>query len=204
MTVADILARRRPLEKRVRLLLDGSLAAQMDETRREIRQAKARESLSGGGLASTLPELERQLAELALAADDSSAAFTFRAIPRARLEDLKRRHPPSAEQWEKFREEQKGNIFAQAPQFDWVGLAPDLIAASCSEPAMTVEEARRLWDELSDGEAAQLFEAAWSVNEQATARPFSGTGTDTTPTSGPSSTTPQREESPSLSLADGS
>ncbi|MDP9144531.1 MAG: hypothetical protein M3N43_07520 [Actinomycetota bacterium] len=203
-SVSDILARRRPLEKRVRLLLDGTANAELEDLRRQIKVTKTREAVNSPGLATKVPELERRLTELALQAEEASAEFTFQAISRAALEELKRKHPPTAGQWERYREQVRANMFVQAPDFDWSGLAPALLAACATQPTMTVDEAARLWDELSDGEAAQLFEAAWSVNEQTSSRPFSGTDTAMTPNSGPDSTTPQSEESPSLSLAEGS
>lgn len=204
MNVADILAKRRPLERRVRLLLDGSVNAELEDLRREIRQQKTREVLNPQGLATTVPELERRLNELTLKADEAAAIFTFRAIARVQLEELKRTYPPTEDQWERYREQVKANIFSQAPEFDWTELAPALISACCVDPAMNAQDAANLWDQLSDGEAAELFAAAWSVNAQTTSRPFYGTGTVTTPTSGPDSTTAQNGESPSPFSVDGS
>lgn len=202
--VSDLLARRKPVQQKVRLLLDGSLAVQIDDLRREIRQTKAADVRRGSPLDTAVPELERRLEELVSQADAEAAEFTFQAVGRAKLEELKRLYPPTDEQWERFREQVKGNLFAQAPEFDWAGLAPALIASCCVEPEMTEADAARLWDELSDGEAAQLFQAAWAVNETSSPRPFFGTATDTTPSSGPDSTTPRNGGSPSLSLAEGS
>lgn len=194
-TVSDILARRRPAEETVRLLLDGDLRRSVDELRRRVREAKRREILEGAGLGSELPGLERALAEAEAAADSESETFVFRAVGRRRLEELKAECPPSADQLDRWREQAKQNPFLNPPEFDPERLAPLLIAASAADPAMTVEEARRLWDELSDGEAAALFEGAWRVNEEASTRPTFGTGTESTASTVPVSDTPPSTES---------
>lgn len=203
-TVADILAKRRPLEKRVRLLLDGAANAELEDLRREIQSTKARETVNHPGLDSKVPELERRLVDRTLQAEEAAAVFTFRAIPRPAFEDITTRHPPSEEQWALYRDTVRINFVANAPDCDYDAAAPELIAASCAEPQLTVAEAAELWSGLSVGEARTLFNAAWSVNQQATSRPFYGTGTDTTLTSGPDSTMSQNGESPSPSSVEGS
>jgi seryl-tRNA synthetase len=207
--VASIIARRKPRRTTIRLLLDGELDTRLEQLRTQIRRAKQREAADPQGLASTVPQLEAELARLTVEADEATTEFTFQAIPRTALEDLRRNHPPTEEQWQRYKEsvnEMPVLVAMQQspPEFDWLSMAPALLAACAVEPKMTRDEAQMLWDELSDAEAAQLFNAAWGVNEQAATRPFSGTDTATTPNFGPDSTTPQNGESPSLSLAEGS
>ena len=207
--IASILGKRKPRREPVRLLLDGELSERIARQREKVKQAKRREAASPQGLGSPVSRLEQELADLQVAADESVTEFTFQAIPRTELEELKRNHPPTQEQWERYRESVRDvpvivGLQLQPPEFDWVSLAPALLAACATEPKMTRSEAQTLWDTLSDAEAAQLFNAAWGVNQQAATRPFSGTDTVTTPNFGPDSTTPQNGESPSLSLAEGS
>ena len=203
-TVQELLARRKPARQTVRLLLDGTLSSQVDEVRRQLKLAKAADIADPQGLASRAAPLEVKLNELQIEAEEASTAFTFQALGRARFEEVKRLHPPTEDQWERYRERVKAAWWVTAPEFHELTFAPALIAACCVEPAMTIEDAQALWDELSDGEAAALYTAALAVNEEVTNRPFSGTDTDTTPNTGPDSTTPQSGESPSLSLAEGS
>jgi hypothetical protein len=155
-------------------------------------------------LASPIPQLQQRLAELTIKADEAATVFTFQALGRRAFEDLKLAYPPTEEQWERYRERVTAAYWVPAPEFEEVTFAPALIAACCIDPKMTLAEAQQLWDELSDGEAAILYAKALEVNEEASSRPFSGTGTDTTRNSGPDSTTPQNGEYPSLSSAAGS
>jgi hypothetical protein len=206
--ISSILARRKPRRASVRLSLDGELESRIGELRNQIKRAKARDAMNQG-FVSDVAKLEAELAELVVQADDGATEFVFQAITRSALEELKREHPTTPEQWERYRESVQDvpvmiGLNMQAPEFDWVGMAPALLAACAVEPKMTLGEAQALWDTLSDAEAAQLFDAAWKVNQQAATRPFSGTDTVTTPNFGPDSTTPQNGESPSLSLAEGS
>lgn len=193
----------------MRLLLDGELDTRLDQLRTQIRRAKARELADPQGLATQVPLLETDLGRLTVEADEATTEFTFQAISRTALEDLKRNHPPSEEQWLRYKESVNDlpvlvALQQNPPEFDWLTMAPALLAACAVDPKMTRDEAQVLWDELSDAEAAQLFNAAWGVNAQAATRPFSGTDTAMTPSFGPSSTTPESEASPSLSLAEGS
>lgn len=196
VNVTELLAKRRPPQVTVQIVFDGALQDEMTAVQEQIRKAEA----DSQGLRSEAPKLQEQLTALQARVEEAAVPFTFQAIPRSELEALKAAHPPTVEQWTRFKEESAGqSIFAQPPQFDWVGFAPGLIASSCINPQMSVEEAQRLWDELSDGEAATLFEAAWRVQGQVS-RPFSlGNGIDMTPDSVPKSTTPSNTVSPSPS-----
>lgn len=200
MKVGDVLARYKPAERTIRILLDGSIQSRIDEIRQQLKRARRTESTDG--LSSPAVQLEAQLKELEEQADGESVAFTLRAIPGADFDKLKHAYPPTEEAWERFREVQKQNpMFASAPEFDVERLAPDLIGLSMAEVDgeevdWSAEDGQELWGSLHDGARADLFEAAWAVNGQRSTRPLSGTATGTTSNSGSGSTTPQNEESP--------
>lgn len=122
--------------------------------------------------------------------------FTFRALSRSELDGLKAKFPASDEQWDRFQRTVRLNPFAQAPEYDPMAFAPDLLAACAVDPPLTSTEAALLWDTLSDGEAARLYEAALAVCMEAPLAPLSGAGTGGTPTSGVPSTTSVNGESP--------
>lgn len=210
MKATELLGRYKPAERTVRILLDGSLLSELESARQEVRRTQRQEMSNPQGLATKVPELENKVAELEEQADDQTVELVVRAIPGTKFDELKRLHQPTEEQWERYREQAKGSpMFAVAPEFDPDGLAPDLIGLSVvsvdGEPVdWDATDGRTLWDGLHDGARADLLEAAWSVNRQGSSRPFSGTGTDTTPSSGPGSTTQQNGESPSPSSVEGS
>lgn len=173
MSVSDLLGRLKPRRRVVRLV-DGSIDTDIDQTRRDLAVADASEGF--GGLGSPVPALERRLAELEATAEATSVLFTFEAIPRAELDSLKRKHPPTEDQWKQFREQQKVMVYPiQAPVFDLDAAAVELIAASCKEPDLSVEDSQVLWDQLSEGQAAELLTGAWEVQQEASTRPFSKT-----------------------------
>ena len=115
---------------------------------------------------------------------DETVGFMFQAISRAELEGLKAKFPPTEDQWSRYREAVRANPFLSPPEFDPVAMAPILLAACAVDPQMTADEAQRLWDTVSDGEAARLFEAALAVCAEAPLAPLPEPGTVTTDGSG--------------------
>jgi len=207
MKVGDLLARYKPAEQSVTILLDGGLAAQIEQTETLIREAKRTET----GLKSKVPGLQADLERLTLEADAATVTVVMHAMPGGLYDEMKTRHPPTPAQWEKYKEQARAlpMFGAYAPEYDPEGLAPELIAASVAsidgEPIeWSADDGRELWATLHDGARADLLQAAHEVNGRRSARPLSSSDTDTTSSIAPDSTTASNEESPRLSLADGS
>jgi hypothetical protein len=176
-SVADILAARKPRTRRVRFLFDGDLADEIERTRSAVRRAVA----EGSALQSAdVREHQTKLEELEAAAEAATVEFVFHAIARSKLDALTAAHPPTDEQWARYRERVKANPLLSPPEFDPEAFAPSLIAAACFEPKMSEGEASDLWAGLSDGEAGRLFEAAWAVQKHGSDRPLSQSGTSGT------------------------
>lgn len=171
-----------PAVKRVRLALDGDLVAEVDDLRRRVAAAK-RSDMLGGGLADTAPQLERQLEQAELALEQNVKVFTFRGVGRAQFTRIVESHPPSQKQWDRWQKQcEVAGIFGRPnpPEFDPETASIDMVAISCVDPQATPEEWAKLRDEsLSDGQWAELFKAALTVNLEASARPFSLADTDT-------------------------
>lgn len=210
MRASDLLSRYKPAERTVRLLLDGSLGVELDELRAERRKVARVEATQPAGLKTQLPDIDRKLREVEERAEAATVVITLRAVPGVKFDEVKLAHPPTESQWETYRERAKATpLFASPPEVDPIGMAPALIGLSVvavdGEPVEWDErEGLELWEGLHDGARADLLDAAWDVNGQSANRPFSGTGTDTTPISGPESTTQPNEESPSRSSVEGS
>ncbi len=179
--VSEILGKRTPRSKTIRLLLDGAAQDELERARTELRNAKrldkeADESGTGTlATASLVPDAEKRYAEIEGSILEDSAIFTFKAVSRRKLREIREEHPPTAEQWDIYRERAKANPLVQPPTFDPDGIAPQLIEAALVEPELTLEEATELWDELSDGEAAQIYDASWEVSMEAASIPLSAT-----------------------------
>ena len=206
MNVDALLSRYKPAEQTVTILLDGSLAAQIEAVETQIREARRTEQ----GLKSRVPKLAAELDQLKAAADEQTVTVTMRAMPGGLYDEMKTAHPPTAAQWEKYKEQARAMPMfgAYAPEYDPEGLAPELIAASVAlidgDPVKwSKDDGVKLWATLHDGARADLLQAAHEVNGRRSARPLFSSDTDTTSSIAADSTTPPNMESLSASLADG-
>jgi hypothetical protein len=206
-SVDDILSRHKPSHAAARILLDGDLRDELGRLEARLRDAQRAEIRGGvnvGDVSSPIPLIQSEYAALAERAERAKTEFRFQALPRDVVDDIKRRHPPTPERWERYREEAKGNVFAPVPKWDSDGAAPELISRALvevdGEPVNWSEaDAARLWSALSPGQAEYLFEQLWSVQSESGSDPLSVTVTGGTTGSETSSTTPPATESPSPS-----
>jgi len=180
--VSEILSGRKPRTKSIRLILDGPATDELERARTELANAqrldKKADDDGTGTLAtgSLVPDAERRYKEIEAGILEDAVVFTFKAIPRKTLERLRNENPPNDLQWEVYKERSKANPLVQPPTFDSDSIAPGLIYEALVDPELSLEEAEQLWDELSDGEAAQLYDAAWEVSMEAATIPLSATG----------------------------
>lgn len=208
-SVSDVLARATLRTREVRVCLDGRLLGRIDDLGGLLHQAKKRDQLAGESLADEAPALARQLAELEVEAEANVTVFTFQAVSGEKFDDLKRRHPPTEEQWQTYREEAAASpLFARPPEFDIDQVLPRLIGVSVQAvdgeaASWSEDDGLAVWAGLSDGARADLGNTVWQLNNKTSIRPTSGTGTELTPTSGPGSTTPLNGASPTASSPDG-
>lgn len=174
-TVTDLLDRRRPHQTTVRMSTRNDLAAEIDQTRAMVALAEQEDERENR--LPQAPALKARLTALTAERLEDAVAFTFQELGRARYERLLREHPP-----------RPIDIEADA---DWNTdtFPAALIAAACVDPAMTGEEAQRLWDELPFGEARALFVAAIGVQAKVGAVPLPSPGTGETADTGTNSTT---------------
>jgi len=101
-------------------------------------------------LAKDLDAANRALEAAQKAFTQVAIQLQFQALRRPDFEDMKRRHPPTEEQAED----------SYVVNLDTI--APELIAAS-SLDGITEEDAKFYLEEWGEGEAAALFNTAWSV-----------------------------------------
>lgn len=148
-------ARRR--ESTYRLCLRGDLLAEHERLERDLEAAT-----QGGATAATLSTVAVDLAARirAVEADiaENTATLTFRALPRREWDQLLDSHPARDGKQEAF---------------DVSTLPVALVAASLADPTMTVGEVEELFDVVNEGQRDGIFAAAWAVNTEATAIPFS-------------------------------
>jgi hypothetical protein len=96
--------------------------------------------------------------------DGAVVRFTFQAIGARAFDDLINEHPPTKEQEATARE--KGQA---KPNWNPDTFMPELIAASCVSPSMTVDQVQEMLKstEWNDAELSQLMSGAVLVNMRA-------------------------------------
>jgi hypothetical protein len=169
LTMADILARKRPPTVSVSICVDPELVTARDEATRAAQDARRAAALAPADISKARAAEAASEAEKAArgAAEEATVEFVLRALPRSALAALLLGHAPTEQQVDAYRAElrQMGRPFAnERPQFNPDTFPPALIAAACVSPAITADEAGDMWHNWTDGETKALFLAAWEIN----------------------------------------
>lgn len=153
--IKAILAKAKPREHTVRICLAGDVAAEVDRLEAELSGLSQWQSQSLGDKNPGI-ELAEKIAEARERMKEAEVEFTFKALGAKAWSDLVAEHP--------------GKTNDEA--WDSETLAPALVAACASDPAMTQAEVDELFEALNVGQRQQLIDAAWQVNGEATSIPF--------------------------------
>jgi hypothetical protein len=178
----------KPRRNAVRIIFDDTLRVELEDARAELVRQKAR---ADRGLSS---EAEQRAEAAEAAAQEAAVSFVFEAIPRSRLDALVKECPPTSEELESWKEEDRNNplLVIPPPQFDWRKFMPRLIAASLVEPDTTEAEVLEMWEtgEWSDAIWDELWKTAWDkTNKGVSTLPTLGIGSAKTLVSDPESST---------------
>lgn len=157
--IESIIGQVKPAETMVPLCLDGPLVAEYERLEVLLRDAGPATSLGDETSAEAIAERMEALREQMI---EARAWFTMRALTKGRWRGMQAALPVKAEG--------QSDEDAAAAYHQWVC---KLVSATCAEPAMSQEQADRLHDALSDGQWQALSNAAWAVNTQNQAIPFS-------------------------------
>lgn len=151
--INDLIEEARLPRKTIPVCLRGDLRARWDELHAEFKAAPK----AGGSLGDPSPRagLARQLEELRAEITAQQVMFTFEALAGPDFSALLVAHPGKG-----------GN------RVNLDTLPPALLAACCLDPKMDTDQAGRLLGKLSAAQGAELFDAAWSVNQDAVDVPF--------------------------------
>lgn len=156
--IEDILAAARPRETEVKLCLSGDLAAEADRLTAKLEALGSR--FAPSSLADTDPRtaLESELAEVYDLMRENEVTFTFRALGKLAYSNLLAAHPARPGQDEAW----NNDTYPEA-----------LIAESCLEPAMTLEQLGALSEVLNQRQRNELFNGAWAAQVGETRVPTS-------------------------------
>ena len=197
--IEDVLASRTTRTTSRSFVFDGALLGELERVGGMRDRLRRTEKSLPQGLGSEADKLEREYLELVEKAADSAVVFTAQAVDSDWIDDLKRKHPPNDEQLERYQREVKNNpLFARVPSINPDTAGPELLSKAIVSPGMSVDQAKRLW-QTNKGQRNELWNLAWSVQEEGSELPFSYAGTATTDGGGDQSNTPASGESPSQS-----
>ncbi len=190
MDIKEMMAAKTSARVDTPIQLDGAAAQRIDSLREEIREAhKADLRENRNALA---PGLRDELREMVEQAKGTQVIFTFESIGRLAWDAMVVAHPARAED-KKIEKEAAWNLDT---------FPPALIAASCVEPEMTLEEATEIWEDpdWSGNELTRLFSTAWMVNQETPSIPFDRLGIELMQIIEPKSDGVLNEESPEASI----
>lgn len=155
----DHLRKKKPMERVVRVPLDGDAVDAFQEAQLALGRAemvKTADPLQAAKLAADTAELRAALDAARGSLEATMVSMRFRSIGRKRYDKLVTEHPAT--------DEQK----AEQPDAAWNldTFPPALLSASCIEPPMTVEEATELFETWNVAEFMEIWTAALAVNTQ--------------------------------------
>lgn len=184
--------RKKPLEQRVTVYLDDDPIDALADAREQLAAAQAiadatydrRLALARaasppvselmtieGGLdaerAAATADARAGVDAAEQAVRDSAQTFVFRSPGRKAFEDLVAEHPPEEGDHDDARKT-TGRPEALA-RWHSDTFTPALLAATCVDPKLTVEEAQAIYDEWTDAEVSALVAAALTVCQGARA-----------------------------------
>jgi integrase len=160
LTFADVRAKIQRPRQIVDMVLDAEAAAEIGALEQLLERAQRHDEANG---AETARDVAKHLQEVEEQAEASRVRFALEAITHRAYQALRAEHPPTKEQIETAAR-RGGN---EEPAFDPDAFAPALVEAQLVEPKPeTPEEFAAFWDDLSDGQLGQLWQAAISVQFQ--------------------------------------
>lgn len=156
----DHLKKKQPLERKVTIPLSQEAVDAYHDAEQAYERAKI--------LNEPADALKEALDAARAAVLEESVQMVFRSIGRKAYDALLEEFPPTEEQIAEYRKEhadKDGNPAKKGePPYNIELFAPALIAASCVEPKMTVDQVNEIFDEWNSTEIAEIWTAAHEVN----------------------------------------
>ena len=156
-SIEDILKQATPRQRTVQVCIRGDLASEVERLTDEV--AAAARDWEPESIADEHPgrRIAAELRDAQAAAKAAEVPFTLQFIGDRAYNDLLAAHPSDN----------------ASELFDDRTFPKALIAAACTDPQMTAEQAAELFEVINQGEQKKLFDAAWEVHNGADASPFS-------------------------------
>lgn len=161
MDIEQIIASARKPETTVPLCMRGDLQAVWEQLDRDfdIADKAITEEVTNGGSPVAAVKIAKQMSEIQREMQDSMVIFTLRAMSRTRWKEIAADHPP-------IEGVDEGEVNEES-------FVTAMIAECSVEPVMTVDQAGRLRDQLTDGQWQELATASWQLNKSMIGVPYS-------------------------------
>lgn len=163
MDLDSIIAAKGPQEQSCYILLDPTLREKRKRLEQELKQAKAYDAKHNER--DTAPAVQKRIEEVDEEIADTRQRFVFRSIGRKSYGALLDEYKP-----------RKGNEDDEEAGFNIDEFPPRLIALSSHDPKISLDQARKIWDEWSDAETTMLLGAAILANKEVVDVPFTNDG----------------------------
>lgn len=195
--IDDVLGAYRPQSRSVRVIVDGSVLAELDRLEDELKDAQQVDRRENRP--PEAPGIARRIEELRAAAHASAVEFTFQAVGRRQWSDLLAQHPPTPEQLAEARAADQS-----PPEFNPETFPAAAVAASCTSPeGMTADKAQRIFDGWAIAQTGAIWSACLAANIGSVDIPFTSAASAVLRRSAENSPTAPQGESPDLSSSDG-
>lgn len=158
---ASWLAESTPDRKEVGVCFDRRLLSELAAAERELGEVPS----AGEGKTNAMlsDPVKKRVTDLRAQVKEKTRVLAFESVGMRRWKQMLSEHPPTEEQSLRF-----GRLLDHNPEtFPAVALA-----ASCTEPGLTVEEAQRLLDELPVGVVDRIWAACLTANVAGSPDPF--------------------------------
>jgi hypothetical protein len=157
VSVEDLIGRAKPPVRSVTICMDQSMQAEHDELIEQLEQAQ-RAKGSKMGDSSEAVGIANRIGEVEAAMQEHLQTFHFKGLSKHALQALYKRFPS----------ENKNLLW------DMDGGGHALVAAAATDPVISEDQAKRLFDAISDGQADLLVGAAWLASKGSSSIPLSG------------------------------
>lgn len=161
MDIEQIIASARRPETTVPLCMRGDLQAVWEQLDRDFDAAdkSITEDVTKGGSSVQAVKIAKQMEEIEREMRDSTVIFTLRGLSRSQWQALVAAHPP-------IEGVDEGEVNEE-------GFVTAMIAECCVNPSMTVDQAARLQEQVTDGQWQELATASWQLNKTMIGVPYS-------------------------------
>lgn len=194
LDIDEVIASAKLPERTLPLNLRGDLQAEWEGLERQLRAEQEKETSDDDDTLAGNPkarDLADRMEALAAQMRDHQVVFRFRALSKPAYSDLLAKYKAV-----------EGETKNEVDGLDWDVYPTALIAACAADPKMTVVQAERLSERLTDRQWDELFTTALACNRSEVSVPFSLSASAIRAATAPRSKQPEPGESPAAASSD--